>query len=85
MNLALRSSFIVLLSPLGLLAGCDMVSQMAESSTHATPIEAEIEAAVGKKPQVFSAGTGPVLVATVNFSEVPSLPVALLEAIAEQR
>jgi hypothetical protein len=55
---------------------------MAESSTHAGPIEAEIEAAVGKKPQVFSAATGPVLVVTVNFAEVPALPVPSLEAIA---
>ena len=82
MYLAARSSFIALLSSLCLLTGCDMVGQMAESSTHAAPIEAEIESAVGKKPQVFSAGTGPILVVTVLFSEVPSLPVSALEAIA---
>jgi hypothetical protein len=65
-----------------LLTGCDMVGQMAESSTHAAPIEAEIESAVGKKPQVFSASTGPILVVTVLFSEVPSLNVPALEGIA---
>jgi len=82
MYLALRSSVIALLSSLWLLTGCDMVGQMAESSAHATPIEAEIEGAAGKKPQVFSAGTGPILVVTVLFSEVPSLTVPDLEAIA---
>jgi hypothetical protein len=55
---------------------------MAESSTHATPIETEIEHAVGKKPQVFTASTGPILVVTVQFSEVPSIPVPSLEAVA---
>ena len=82
MYLTLRFSFVVLLSSLSLLPGCDIAAQMEESSIHATPIEAEIESAVGKKPKVFSATTGPILVVTVQYSEVPSLPVPSLEAIA---
>ena len=54
---------------------------MAESSAHAEPIESEIEAAAGERPNVFSASNGPVLVVTVQFSEVPSLPVPSLETI----
>jgi len=59
-----------------------MAARIDESNAHATPIAAEIERAVGKKPDVFSAGTGPFLAVTVQFSEVPSLPVPSLEAIA---
>ncbi len=82
MNLPLRSSLVTLVSFVSLLAGCDVATQLKESNTHATPIEAEIESAVGKKPRVISASTGPILVVTVQFSEVPSLPVQSLEAVA---
>jgi hypothetical protein len=81
MNLRSRSSLALLLCA-WLVVGCDIAKQMAESSTHATPIEAEIEGAVGKRPQVISVSTGPMLVVTVQFSEVPSVPVPSLEAIA---
>jgi hypothetical protein len=81
MKLGLRASFVLLCAG-WLVAGCDVVGQMAESTTHARPIEAEIEKAVGTKPQVYSANTGSVLVVTVNFSEVPALPVPSLETIA---
>jgi hypothetical protein len=81
---ALRSSTIVLASWVSLLAGCDMVSSMADSAAHAGPIEAEIELAVGKKPGVFSSSTGPILVVMVQFSEVPALPVPAIEAIARE-
>ena len=78
-----RWSFaLVLLAAATALAGCDMASQISESIAHATPIAAEIEAAVGTPPQVSSATTGPILVVTVSFSEVPSLPVPRLEEIA---
>ncbi|HEY2559940.1 MAG TPA: hypothetical protein VGI48_09565 [Caldimonas sp.] len=78
----LRSSLITLLFLVSLLAGCDIASQMEESASHAIPIEAEIESAVGKKPTVISVSTGPILVVTVQFSEVPSLLVPSIEAIA---
>jgi hypothetical protein len=72
---ALRSSTIVLASLVSLLAACDMASRMADSAAHAGPIEAEIELAVGKKPDVISSGAGPILVVMVQFAEVPGLPV----------
>ena len=59
-----------------------MASQMQESSRHATPIEAEIEGAIGKKPRVYSAGTGPVLVVNVQFDAAPAVPLPTIEAIA---
>jgi hypothetical protein len=78
----IRCSSVVLLLFASLVAGCDMASQIADSMTHAGPIEAEIEKAVGMKPNVFGATTASLLVVTVTFSEVPSLPVSELEAIA---
>jgi hypothetical protein len=59
-----------------------MAGQVSESMAHAAPIETEIEAAVGVKPRVFGASTGPVFFASVQFSEVPALSVPQLEAIS---
>jgi hypothetical protein len=77
----LRHTLILPVLCLSLLAGCDMASTMKESVVHAGPIEAEIERAAGVKPSVFSASTGPVLIVTVQFAEVPAKPVQALEAI----
>jgi hypothetical protein len=81
-SIAVRSWFFVLPVCISLLAGCDMAARMEESMAHGKPIEAEIERAVGKMPDVISVSTAAMLIVTVNFSEVPSLPVPALEAIA---
>ena len=77
-----RYSFSLLFLCTSLLAGCDRASQIKESMVHARPIEAEMEKAVGKRPKVFSAETAGILVVTVQFSEIPEIPVASIEKIA---
>jgi len=72
MTLVFRWSLVlVLLAAASAFSGCDMAGQVSESMAHAAPIETEIEAAVGVKPHVFGASTGPVFFASVQFSEVP--------------
>jgi hypothetical protein len=83
MRPALRRSSVVVALLASSVAGCDMASQVSESMAHAEPIANEIEAAVGVKPRVYgSTGIGPIFVASVYFAEVPSMPVAQLEAIS---
>jgi hypothetical protein len=83
MTLVFRWSLgLVLLAAASALSSCDMAGQVSESMAHAEPIAAEIEAAVGVKPHVFGATTGPVFFASVQFSEVPALSVPQLEAIS---
>jgi len=83
MTLVFRWSLVlVLLAAASAFSGCDMAGQVSESMAHAAPIETEIEAAVGVKPHVFGASTGPVFFASVQFSEVPALSVPQLEAIS---
>jgi len=71
MTLVFRWSLVlVLLAAASAFSGCDMAGQVSESMAHAAPIETEIEAAVGVKPHVFGASTGPV------FSKQPSAAIA---------
>ena len=58
-----------------------MAGKMQDSFKHAGPIETEIEKAAGVKPTVISVSTGPILVVTVQFAEIPAKPVPELEAI----
>jgi hypothetical protein len=73
---------LILLAAPSVFSGCDMAEQVSASMAHAEPIASEIEAAVGVKPRVVGATTGPVLFASVQFSEVPALSVPQLEAIS---
>jgi hypothetical protein len=83
MTLVVRWSLdLLLVAAASALSGCDMAREMSDSMAHAAPIETEIEAAAGTRPHVFCTGTGPIFVANVSFSEVPSLSVPQLEAIS---
>jgi hypothetical protein len=75
---------LLLVSCPALLAGCDMVTGIAESEAHGAPIAAEIEREVGKRPTVISSTTGSILFVTVQFSEVPSADVPTLEAVTRE-
>ena len=72
----------VLLAAATALAGCDIAGQISDSMAHAPPIAAEIERAVGAKPEVFGGTAAGQFFATVQYSEVPSLSVPEIEAIA---
>ncbi len=80
----LRSAMFVVLALLclSLLAGCDVAQSMAESAKHEGPIAQEIENAVGKRPVVVSVHSVGYLVVNVQFTDVPSVPVSTIEAIA---
>jgi hypothetical protein len=78
---ALRSSMVVLVSWMSLLAGCDMLRGFADTEIHGRPIAEAIEKEVGKKPDVVSIGTGSTLFVTVQFADAPSVPVPSLQTI----
>ena len=86
MGRALRCRMVVALVALSaastFLAGCDIAASMAEWQRHEGPVAAEIERVAGKRPSVTSAAAGAILVVTVQFAEVPSVPVPSLEAAA---
>jgi hypothetical protein len=79
--IAVRHLLILSLLCASLLTGCDMADKMQESFKHSGPIEAEIERAAGVKPTVISVSSGPILMVTVQFSEIPVKSVQSLEAI----
>ena len=81
MHSNIRRSLLVPLLCVSLFAGCDVATQMKESLEHSGPIEAEIEQAAGTRPSVASAASGPLLVVTVRFDQVPSKSVQELEAL----
>jgi hypothetical protein len=65
-----------------MLAACDMVSQVKDGMAHSSAVAESIQKQVGTRPEVgFNYNNGSFTRASVQFAEVPAMPLPELEKV----